>query len=174
MYSRIFNHFACTQAHGMFCPVVYMFLVVMCNRYAWQQMTSGSSGRAGVPGDDSNRDLSPHPPQPKRREIETPSSPCPESSQEWREACRKAERPNPVSQSSRDELLAAVPQGKCCTCLGKCPNFLEPLNGENGSFACIHLLAHRSSWNSQARKKKKELFFFCDQTLWQGVEMCIN
>ncbi|XP_075550655.1 protein FAM13B isoform X1 [Dermacentor variabilis] len=60
------------------------------------QMASGSSGRAGAPGDDSNRDLSPHPPQPKRREIETPSSPCPESSQEWREACRNVERPSPL------------------------------------------------------------------------------
>ncbi|KAH7983396.1 hypothetical protein HPB52_011600 [Rhipicephalus sanguineus] len=64
--------------------------------HGYSSMASGSSGRAGAPGDDSNRDLSPHPPQPKRREIETPSSPCPESSQEWREACRNAERPNPL------------------------------------------------------------------------------
>ncbi|KAH6945131.1 hypothetical protein HPB50_007408 [Hyalomma asiaticum] len=64
--------------------------------HGYSSMESGSNGRAGVPGDDSNRDLSPHPPQPKRREIETPSSPCQESSQEWREACRNAERPNPL------------------------------------------------------------------------------
>ncbi|KAL3244664.1 hypothetical protein MRX96_018641 [Rhipicephalus microplus] len=64
--------------------------------HGYSPMASGNNGQAGVSGDDSNRDLSPHPPQPKRREIETPSSPCPESSQEWHEACRNAERPKPL------------------------------------------------------------------------------
>lgn len=58
-------------------------------------MVSGGSGRPGAPSEDPNRDLSPHPPQPKRREIETPASPCPDNSQEWHEACRSVERPNP-------------------------------------------------------------------------------
>uniref|UniRef100_A0A023GC14 Rho-GAP domain-containing protein n=1 Tax=Amblyomma triste TaxID=251400 RepID=A0A023GC14_AMBTT len=58
--------------------------------------SGGGSDRAGTNGDDANRDLSPHPPQPKRREIETPSSPCQNNSQEWRETCRNGERPNPM------------------------------------------------------------------------------
>lgn len=61
----------------------------------YSSMVSEGSGRPGAPGEDPNRDLSPHPPQPKRREIETPASPCPDSSQEWHEACRSVERPNP-------------------------------------------------------------------------------
>ncbi|XP_077504253.1 LOW QUALITY PROTEIN: protein FAM13A [Amblyomma americanum] len=64
--------------------------------YSSQMAPGGGSGRNGTSGDDASRDLSPHPPQPKRREIETPSSPRPDNSQEWREACRNVERPNPL------------------------------------------------------------------------------
>lgn len=56
---------------------------------------SAGSPRVAVASDDANRDLSPHPPQPKRREIETPSSSSQESSQDWHEACRNVERLTP-------------------------------------------------------------------------------
>uniref|UniRef100_A0A2R5L530 Putative gtpase-activator protein n=2 Tax=Ornithodoros turicata TaxID=34597 RepID=A0A2R5L530_9ACAR len=50
----------------------------------------------GAQLEEANRDLSPHPPQPKRREIETiPTSSSNLESQDWHEACRSAERTNP-------------------------------------------------------------------------------
>lgn len=59
--------------------------------------SAGSSHGAQL--EEANRDLSPHPPQPKRREIETipppPSSSSNQESQDWHEACRSAERTTP-------------------------------------------------------------------------------
>lgn len=56
----------------------------------------GSPHGGQVSSEEANRDLSPHPPQPKRRELETPSTSSQESaSQDWHEACRSAERLTP-------------------------------------------------------------------------------
>ncbi|EEC12070.1 fam13, putative [Ixodes scapularis] len=57
---------------------------------------TGSPCGGAASSEEANRDLSPHPPQPKRRELETPSTSSQESaSQDWHEACRSAERLTP-------------------------------------------------------------------------------
>ncbi|CAN7993800.1 unnamed protein product [Ixodes hexagonus] len=61
------------------------------------QQPTGSPHGGAASSEEANRDLSPHPPQPKRRELETPSTSSQESaSQDWHEACRNAERITPV------------------------------------------------------------------------------
>ncbi|XP_042148232.1 protein FAM13A isoform X5 [Ixodes scapularis] len=58
--------------------------------------STGSPCGGAASSEEANRDLSPHPPQPKRRELETPSTSSQESaSQDWHEACRSAERLTP-------------------------------------------------------------------------------